>query len=222
MAHTFYRVRPEWRRLDPETRRRGREEFAAVVDEYRSVVFIRPYTLVGMRGDCDLMLWKAGFELELFNRIEGELNSTLLGGYLDRPHSLLSMLRKSMYLPDEAHGDRHGTRIEVKTRRGRYLFVYPFVKKRSWYSLSSEERQRMMNEHFRVGNRYPEFEINTAYSFGLDDQEFVVSFEGDNPRRFVDLVMELRNTEASSFTERDTPIFTCIAADLREALELAA
>ena len=223
MSHTFYRVRPEWRRLDAETRRRGREEFAAVVDEYRAVVFLRSYSLVGTRGDCDLMLWKAGFELEVFNQIEADLNRTALGGYLERPYSLLSMLRRSTYLPEEAHGgDRHGSRVEVKTRRGKFLFVYPFVKKREWYALTPEERQRMMNEHFRIGNTYPEFEINTAYSFGLDDQEFVVSFEGDNPRRFVDLVMELRGTEASSYTERDVPIFTCIAAGLPDILEQAA
>jgi chlorite dismutase len=221
VSYTFYRFLPEWRRLSESERERGRREFLAVVDEYRPVIFLRSYSLVGTRADCDLMLWKAAHEVEIFNQLEGELNQTLLGGYLERPFSYLSALKRSVYLPDGSHGDRHGTRLEVKSGSARYLFVYPFVKQRAWYRLSKAERQRMMNEHFRIGQTYPEFEVNTAYSFGLDDQEFVVSFEGDDPHRFVDLVMELRETEASAYTERDTPIFTCLATPLEEALAKA-
>src|SRR5215207_9496687 len=71
-------------------------------------------------------------------------------------------------------------RPEICTSDRKYLFVYPFDKKREWYGLSLEERQRIMANHIEVGRRYPEISINTAYSFGLDDQEFVVSFEGDD------------------------------------------
>ena len=67
-----------------------------------------------------------------------------------------------------------------------------------------------MANHIEVGRRYPEISINTAYSFGIDDQEFVVCFEGDEPGEFLDLVQELRGTESSSYTLRDTPIFTCV------------
>ena len=220
VSYTFYRVMPEWRRLDEDTRRRGREEFAAVLDEYRPSIFLRSYSLVGTRADCDLMLWKAASELEIFTQIEGELNGTLLGGYLERPHAYLCTMKRSVYLQDGVAGDRHGSRLQARAGSGKYLFVYPFVKQRRWYSMSQEDRQAAMNEHFAVGGRYPDFEVNTAYSFGLDDQEFVVSFEGEDPHRFVDLVMELRGTEASAYTERDTPIFTCIATDLPRALEL--
>ena len=71
----------------------------------------------------------------------------------------------------------------------------------------------MMNEHIRVGHKYPRVRLNTTYSFGLDDQEFVLAFETDYPTDFLDLVMELRETEASSYTLRDTPIFTCLKAE---------
>ena len=50
-----------------------------------------------------------------------------------------------------------------------------------------------MAEHIAIGRRYPEITINTSYSFGLDDQEFVVSFESDEPAEFLDLVQELRD-----------------------------
>ena len=77
----------------------------------------------------------------------------------------------------------------------------------------------MMNDHFRIGHKYPSVKINTTYSFGLDDQEFMVGFETDSPSDFVDLVMDLRGTEASSYTLKDTPIFTCIRRPIGETLE---
>jgi nitrite reductase/ring-hydroxylating ferredoxin subunit len=70
-----------------------------------------------------------------------------------------------------------------------------------------------------VGRRYPTVKLNTTYSYGLDDQEFVVAFETDEPADFLDLVMELRETQGSAYTLRDTPIFSCIAMGLREALD---
>src|SRR5436190_687084 len=101
----------------------------------------------------------------------------------------------------------------------RYPFVYPFEKKPEWYRLPADERQRIMSDHIEVGRRYPEIAINTAYSFGLDDQEFVVSFEADDPGQFLDLVQELRGTESSSYTLRDTPIFTCVSMSVARALD---
>jgi len=71
----------------------------------------------------------------------------------------------------------------------------------------------------RVGRKYPTIRLNTTYSFGLDDQEFVVAFEGDNPAAFLDLVMELRESKASSYTLRDTPTFTCVQMALWDMLD---
>ncbi len=219
VSWTFYKVAPEWRRLDIETRRKGKEEFLAILDEFRASIFLRTYSLVGIRGDCDFMVMKAAHELELFNRIEGELNATGLGAYLERPFTYLAGLRRSLYLPEAAGGERHGAGTINPGRGGKYLFVYPFVKQRAWYKLTKAARQGMMNEHIAVGGKY-DFEINTAYSFGLDDQEFVVCFEGDDPHHFTDLVMELRDTEASAYTQRDTPTFTCLRQPPAKVLEL--
>jgi chlorite dismutase len=75
-----------------------------------------------------------------------------------------------------------------------------------------------MTEHIRIGREYPNIDLNTSYSFGLDDQEFVVAFETDDPADFLDLVQRLRTTESSSYTLRDTPVFTCISASVERAL----
>ena len=85
--------------------------------------------------------------------------------------------------------------------------------------LPYEERQRMMSEHIRVGHEYPRVRLNTTYSFGLDDQEFVVAFETDHPEEFLDLVMQLRESEASSYTLRDVPVFTCVQTTPEEMLQ---
>ena len=103
--------------------------------------------------------------------------------------------------------------------RGKFVFVYPFVKSRDWYLAPQEDRQEVMDEHIWVGNKYPTVKLNTTYSFGIDDQDFVVAFEGDYPEDFVDLVMELRETQGSKYTVRDTPIVTGIKGTIEEVLE---
>jgi chlorite dismutase len=75
-----------------------------------------------------------------------------------------------------------------------------------------------MQGHIKIGREYPQVDNHTTYSFGLDDQEFVVAFDTDDAGAFLDLVQRLRTTEASSFTLRDTPSFTCIATSLERAL----
>src|SRR5690348_2312774 len=122
------------------------------------------------------------------------------------------MTKRSPYSDSEV-------RPEICTSERKYLFVYPLDKKREWYCLPDSERQRIMKAHIEVGRRYPEITINTSYSFGIDDQEFVVSFEGDDPGEFLDLVNELRPTESSEYTERETPIFTCVAMSVAKALD---
>ena len=92
-------------------------------------------------------------------------------------------------------------------------------KRRDWYALDPDERMRIMRGHIAVGRRHPSIEINTSYSFGLDDQEFVVAFETDEPKDFLDLVMELRETQSSKYTLRDTPIFTCIQMPMENVLD---
>jgi len=141
-----------------------------------------------------------------------------MGPYLRETRAFLSMTKRSVYVGKNARG-AHDPRLVIRPEDKKYLFVYPFVKTRAWYALPMAERKRMMNEHIRVGLTYPSVSLNTTYSFGLDDQEFVVAFETDEVSDFLDLVQELRETEASSYTLRDTPMFTCVAQPLEDILE---
>ncbi len=215
----FYKVDPAWRRLPPEDRKRGKCQFMDVVKTFEQDMLIVPYSLVGIRGDCDIMLWRIGYELPRFQQMTAELLATDLGKYLTTPYSYLSMTKRSIYVRDHKHADQEGTRLRLTPGKFRYLFIYPFVKNKAWYRLTQHARQGMMNEHIEIGHKYPTVRLNTTYSFGLDDQEFVLAFESDKPEDFLDLVMELRHSEATGYTLRDTPIFTCVHLELPELLD---
>lgn len=213
LKYTFYKVRPEWRILPRDMRVAHREEFASLLRELANETVLRTYSLVGIRGDADLMTWIIADRLEALTGMGRRVSSTALGKYLDTPYAYLSMRRKSVYLRGHEHAAQDGEGKSRPPVGSKYLFVYPFTKKREWYALPFEERQRMMRDHFRVGHRYPKVTIHTGYSFGLDDQEFTLAFESDSPAEFLDLVMELRSSDASRYTSLETPIFTCVAAD---------
>jgi len=216
----FYKVDPLWRRLPNEERKRGKCELVEVVRSYEQDVLVTPYSLVGIRGDCDFMLWRIGYDPLKLQEMSARLLATELGKYLATPYSYLSMTKRSIYVDKHTHEGQEGTRLRLVPGQFRYLFVYPFVKSKAWYRLTKHARQGMMDEHIEIGHKYPTVRLNTTYAFGLDDQEFVVAFESDKPEHFVELVMELRHSEATSYTARDTPTFTCIHRELPEVLDL--
>jgi chlorite dismutase len=170
------------------------------------------------------MLWKAAESLDDIHALGLDIASSGIGPYLDTAYAYLSITKRSIYVRDHQHDGQEGSRLRIAPVGAKYLFVYPFVKTRSWYALPLVKRQEIMNVHIQVGHKYPRVRLNTTYSFGLDDQEFVLAFESDYPSDFLDLVMELRETESSLYTLRDTPIFTCLKAEgpeLRRALGAA-
>ncbi|RIK05265.1 MAG: chlorite dismutase [Acidobacteria bacterium] len=218
---SFFKFTTQWHAIDEGERQVARKDFETTVNSWTAGEgrILRPYTLTGIRPDADLMLWQVAPCLEDHHELGRSLRKSLAGQFYEEPHGYLAITKRSVYVDRHRHEGQEGSRLEVVPGKGKYLFVYPFVKTRSWYRLPAEERQRAMDEHIRIGHKYPGVRINTTYSFGLDDQEFVVAFEGDDPVEFVDLVMELRGSEASAYTERDTPIFTGISVSLSEALD---
>jgi chlorite dismutase len=209
---TFFKLDPAWQRRDPEARAQDKREFLAACEDFAQDRRLRAYSTVGTRGDVDLMLLAQSPALDDIHTFHVVLAQSGLAKWAHIPHSYLAMTKRSPYSDSEV-------RPEICTSERKYLFVYPFEKRRDWYRLPLEERRRIMADHIEIGRRYPEITINTAYSFGLDDQEFVVSFEADDPDRFLDLVQELRGSESSSYTLRDTPIFTCISMSIARALD---
>jgi chlorite dismutase len=210
VKYTFLKVDPAWRRLDDAERAQHKREFLAACEDFASERLLRAFSLVGTRGDADLMLLSQATNLERIHEFHVVLAQSGLMKWCETPYSFLALTKPSEY-SDES-------RLEVRPAHGKYLFVYPFVKTREWYRLAPDERWKIMQEHIEVGREYPQIDLNTSYSFGLDDQEFVVAFETDDPAAFLDLVQRLRTTEASAYTKRDTPTFTCVSCSVERAL----
>jgi chlorite dismutase len=213
VAYTFFRADPAWRRLPVEEREAGKDAFAEVIEDWAGRMdTLRAYSTTGVRGDCDFFLWKITERYADLGELGAALNGTPLAGYLETPYSYLATMKASEYT--KARKPR-----KIVPKESPYLVVYPFVKLRSWYSLPPDERQRAMDEHMRIGHEFESIVNHTTYSFGIDDQEFMTAFECEEPADFMHLMLTLRETEASRYTERDTPIFVGTSVPIRAALD---
>jgi chlorite dismutase len=221
VCFSFYKVMPEWRRLPAAEKSAHKAAFIAVLDRWNKPgeFLSLTYSTIGTRGDVDMCVWSIGYGVDELNEMRSELLHTPLGGYLDSPHNFLAMTKRSQYQidrVDESEGEGRGA---IRPGGQKYIFIYPFWKTRAWYLLSMSERKRLMDEHIRIGLLYPRVKLNTTYSFGIDDQEFVVAFETNFPEDFLDLVQQLRETEISMYTLKDFPIFSCVRVPPAEMLD---
>jgi chlorite dismutase len=210
VKYTFLKLDPAWRRLPVSEREEHKREFVAACEDFSADHLLQSFSLVGTRGDTDLMLVMETENLDRIHEFHVVLQQSGLAKWSVQPYSFLGLRKVSEYSDEERNVPR--------AFKGKYLFVYPFVKRREWYALSPEERWRVMQEHIKVGREYPTVDNHTTYSFGLDDQEFVVAFDTNDAGAFLDLVQRLRTTEASAWTLRDTPSFTCINVSIERAL----
>jgi len=218
VSFLFYKLMPEFRRLPKEQQQQMLAQFAEVIEgNDRQKMILLTYSCVGTRADVDIMFWRISFELDAIQEFTAAINRLPIAGYLVTPHAFLAQTKRSTYI-DKLDPSHDESRTIIRPGKYKYVFVYPFVKKREWYLLSKQARQGIMDEHIEIGNKYQSVRLNTTYSFGLDDQEFVVAFETEFPGDFLDLVQELRESEGSRYTERDTPIFTAVQVPVKELM----
>ena len=216
VQYLFLKIDPLWRRLDDESRQRGRTEFAAVLRDAAPRLTTYAYSTLGLKSSAELMLWWKADAPDTMQPALAALLRSGLGQYCEIAHSLWGLTRPSIYTRRRTVQEQA---VDEEARL-RYLIVYPFVKTIEWYLMSRDARQGMMNEHMRVGHEYEDVRQVLLYTTGLDDQEFIVAYETDVIERHQDLVIALRDTEARRYTLRDTPIFTAVHRPLDEALAL--
>ena len=206
---------PAWRRQDRDERCRTAEEFCAAVST-RSDVTTFTYSMVGLRAGTDLLLWSLSPSLESLE-VKGAAALRMgMGAWMTVRHSFLGIIRPSQYVKRPTAQEQS----LFSGDRSRYLVVYPFTKSTEWYLLDQEERQRVMNEHMKVGHRYRQVRQLLAYSFGVDDMDFLVAYETDDLPAFGELVRQLRGTESRTSTVRDTPILTAIHRPIEDITRL--
>jgi chlorite dismutase len=215
VQYLAFKTDSAWRRLPSDERNRGREAFAQELECAKDIRSFA-YSTLGLKSNTDLFVWRMGESPDVLQESLSRLLMTGLGRYLEVTHSFIGLIRGSTYVRKQ---DTQEQAI-MENERGKYLIVYPFTKTIEWYLMSKEARQGMMNEHIRVGHEFPSVRQLLVYSTGLDDQEFMVSYETEDLAAFQQLVIALRDTEARRYTLRDTPIFTCVYRPVKETLAL--
>lgn len=214
----FLRVHPDWRKLNGETKRVFKSEFQSVFNKFRNDLLMFSYSLVGFDSKADLMFWRVGTSLDLIQDMTAQLYRTNLGNYLETTDNYLSITKTMMFITED-EGPNFEDRYHVVAGAKKYHFVYPCSKSSDWYLKPGEERQALVEENFMVGKKFENIKIHLSHAFGFSEQEFIISFETDEPKDFLALAEELRETPASKFTLRGMPVYTCRQRTLMECLD---
>ncbi|HEX2194982.1 MAG TPA: chlorite dismutase family protein [Candidatus Limnocylindria bacterium] len=210
------RLEPAWRRLPEDERRADALAFAAAAAPEERGMLQETYSTIGLRAEGDLLLWRMAERIEDLEQSAARALACGVGRWMSVALTLIGLSRPSQYVKRPSSQEQSLFTGE----RSRYLVVYPFVKSVDWYLTPLEKRKQVMAGHMRIGHRYSQVRQLLAYSFGLDDQEFVVAYETDDLVAFQDLVRELRETEARRSTVRDTPIITGIRRPIGDVLDM--
>ena len=182
----------------------------------RSEVTTFTYSTIGLKAGVDVLLWSLAPSLAALEEKNAAMLRSGMGAWMTVQHSFLGVIRPSQYVKRPTPQEQS----LFSGERSAYLVVYPFTKSTDWYLLSQEERQKVMNEHMKVGHRYAQVRQLLAYSFGVDDMDFLVAYETDDIAAFGELVRELRGTESRRSTVRDTPILTGVHRPIDEITHL--
>ncbi len=204
---SFFKIDPKWRWLADLAKAESAKEVDNVIRN--SGIKFRSYSTLGLRDDADFLFWFAAKSVEEIQDVISKIYLTVFGKYIVPSHTYLSCTRPSIYAKKEKT-----ISFVSGNESKKYVVVYPFIKTREWYLLPREQRQKMMDEHINVSQKYPGVILNTTYSFGIDDQDFMLAFETDVLQDFQNLIMDLRETKVSAYIQQDTPMIVCVKKDI--------
>ena len=204
---SFFKIDPKWRWMADLAKEESAKEVENVI--INSGIRFRSYSTLCLRDDAEFLFWFAAETVEEIQDVMSKLYLTVFGKYIIPSRVYLSCTRSSTYA-------RKGTlpSFVLGNEPQKYVVVYPFTKTREWYLLPQEQRQKMMDQHINVSEKYPQVTLNTTYSFGIHDQDFMLAFECDDLRDFQNLIMDLRQTPVSAYVAVDTPMITCVKKDI--------
>jgi chlorite dismutase len=204
---SFFKIDPKWRWMADLAKEESAKEVDAVIKN--SKIKCRTYSTLGLRDDAEFLLWFASDSVEQIQIVISKIYATVFGKYIIPSLTYLSSTRPSIYVKT---GKPHSFVSGEEPKK--YAIVYPFIKTREWYLLPLEQRKKMMDEHSEVGRKYPQISLNTTYSFGIHDEDFMLAFETDDLHIFQDLIMDLRETQVSRYVQKDTPMIVCVKKDI--------
>ncbi|MBB3038424.1 hydrogen peroxide-dependent heme synthase [Hoyosella altamirensis] len=191
------------------------DAFVASLEE-RGIVVRGVYDVSGLRADADFMIWTHAEQVEDLQAAYQDFRRTTTLGRVSAPvWSSVALHRPAEF------NKSHIPAFLAGEDPGAYICVYPFVRSYEWYLLPDDERRKMLADHGKAARGYPDVRANTVSSFALGDYEWILAFEAPELHRIVDLMRDLRATEARLHVREEIPFFTgprVDAASLIQAL----
>ena len=173
---------------------------AAVADD--GLVVRGWYDVAGLRADADLMVW---WHAETVEEVQGayqRLRASDLGRHLLPVWSVVGLHRPAEF------NRSHVPAFLAGEPAGDYMTVYPFVRSYDWYVLPEDDRRRMLVEHGQAARGSADVRANTVSAFALGDYEWILAFEAQELHRIVDLMRDLRATDARLHVREEVPFYT--------------
>jgi len=203
--YLFFELKPSFYQLSDANRDQVLLCLREVLSSLRDVQVV-PYATLGFKPGTTFMIWARAHQPEHIQTALRNLLHTSAGAHLKLAHSLFGIIRPSQYSRHPQKSDQ----VILAGERLPYLIIYPFTKTPAWHLLEFEDRRRLMGTHVKVGIGHPKIRQCLLYAYGVDDHEFIVSYETPTLEAFQDLVMELRTNAVRAYTQNDLPIYTCI------------
>jgi chlorite dismutase len=213
--YVFFKTASEFYQLPTPEQKKIKDEFEAFLVDVDQPI-ITPYATLGFKAGTTFMLWCRGKDPTASQNMLRNLLRTKLGKYLCIHYAYFGIVRDSEY------SGRTGKPEQVMQShedRLPYFILYPFTKTHEWHALDAENRRSIMGQHIKIGIGHPGIRQCLLYGYGIDDHEFIVSYETKTLEEFQDLVIEMRRTLGRKYTLVDTPIFTCIYKTVTELME---
>jgi chlorite dismutase len=211
-SYIFFTIQDEFKKLTDAQKDTFKKAFLKEIQKENKVI-THTYSTLGLKTNTNIAFW---FQSDMVEEIQNFLNKllhTTLGNYLTISYTLFGVTRPTQY------SSASSGHLDTTRKGGTYLIIYPFTKTKEWHMLDFEKRKELMKGHIEIGRKFPQITQLLLYSYGVDDQEFIVSYETDSLLDFQSLVMSLRADKVRAYTQSDTPIFTCIYKSPEEVLE---
>lgn len=208
----FIRLDPKFRLLMSNERITAKQEFENFAASCQEKLFLRTYSLIGMRSDCDILFWRISPDANVLQETCAHMFSSGIGKFFIPVHSFLGFFR----LPESAEDDSD---LKEMFGKFKFLLLHPVVRTHSWHNLSGLQQQKLLDEHNSVLSGYAGVHEHIFQSCGLDDQDMTVIKESDNLDELAAVSKKLRNLKIMAFILRDTPRCLCLGKDLRDILD---
>ncbi len=207
---SFLKLSSQFKKLEHNEKIALKQEFEDSVANCQEKVFLRTYFVSGLKEDCDVLLWRMHNSLEYLQSIAARNLSTGIGKFFEIKYSYIGF-----------KNFKENSLEEVNKRAGiyRYLLLHPLTKSYQWYELSENEREKMIEERENILKSYGNIIENFFISFGIDDEDMIVTREAENLDSLIEVSSRLKKMKTKSYTLNDRPVFLCIGKDLREILD---